>query len=318
MNKLKYNIKQRKRASTFFALTSTELEAAHALIEKQLFREAVVHLYFASFYTSQALLCRHLSTKASHKAVDSTVHRVYGRKKEFPKRYLKIHSQLHKLRTELHYRSAHTPEPTKIEKNYRMILSYYKFARKSVSEIEFDDILRDIVADNQGKIKDFSLDIYCPKTYFHHVRFTAWFPPFYLDIFKVKKITNYTKIILRKLKVKNNQNYVGGLNSKLNQYSDVHLLMLDIDSLDATVEARLKKFGGILFKSGRGFHFLGKYIIKTRKEWIKTLRNVLRDHVLRDRIDRKHIVISLQRGYSTLRITTSPLKTQYPRFFKEF
>ena len=317
MKKLNYDIKQRKKASTFLALTSNEIEAAELLIEKELFRQAVVHLYFASFYISQALLCKNLKSNPTHAAVDSELHRIYGRKVEFPKRYIKLHSNLHKLRTEINYRSAHTPEPSKIKKYCKFIKAYFNFARLCVDEINFDDILRDIVNDNGKKIRDFSIDIYCPKTYSHHVRYTAWFPPFYLAIFNCEKLTRRVKILLKDLRVKNHQNYVAGLNSKVDQYSDLHLLMIDIDSVDTTVEETLKKYGGILIKSGRGFHFLGRNIITGRKEWVKILRGILRNPILKSRVDRKHIAISLNRGYSTLRITTSPLKLTRPQFFKE-
>lgn len=318
MKKLNYNIKQRKKASTLFALTLTEIEAANSLIQIQLFRESVVHLYFASFYISQALLLKYLTYRPRHKAVDAQLHKIYGRKKDFPRRYLDMHSRLHQLRTEVNYRSAHTPEPSQIRKDYEYVVAYYNFAHRLITTIDFDDILRDIVDDNKGKINDFSLDIYCPQTYSHHVRFTAWFPPFYLDVFKCNRLAMYLKSILKKLRVRRCEDYVAGLNSKLDQYSDQHLLMIDIDSLDVAVEATLKKIGGILFKSGRGFHFLGRHVIKGRKEWHKSLRKILRNPVLKHRVDRDHIEISMQRGYSTLRITTSPFKTVRPQFFKEF
>lgn len=317
MKKLSYDIKQRKRASTLFALALTEIEAAEVLIQKELFRECVVHLYFASFYISQALLCQYVKARPSHKQVDSELHRMYGRKRKFPRRYLKLHSILHSLRTEINYRSAHTPEPIKVKKYFSFIGLYFKFASKAILEIDFDDILRDIVNDNKDKIHDFSIDIYCPKTYLHHVRFTTWFPPFYLEVFKCERLTRRVKGLLRDLRVKNSSSYVGGFNSKLDQYSDKHLLMLDIDSLDPAVEVTLKKYGGILFKSGRGFHFLGRQVIDGRKEWERILRKALYNKVLKSRIDKKHIEISLKRGYSTLRITTSALKPIRPHFFKE-
>lgn len=319
MKKLSYSIKQRKRASTLFALALSEIEAAAILVSNNLYREAVVHLYFSSFYISQALLSGTLKQgNPSHKAVDSYLHKIYGRKKDFPKRYIMLHSRLHKLRTEINYRSAHTPEHFALQKDFILVEAYYKFANKHIDEIDFDDILRDIVITNGKKVKDFSIDIYCPKTYSHHVRFTIWFPPFYLDILKTKRLVRLFRKTMKIIKVKNRENYVGGLNSKLDQYSDRHLLMLDIDSLDSNVDFVLKKYGGIILKSGRGFHFLGKKVIEGKKLWEKTLRQLLRDKRLKGRLDKKHIEISLNRGYSTLRFTTSPIKQTRPQFFKEF
>ena len=318
MKKLSLNIKQRKKASTLLVLASTEIEAIDVLLNNNLFREAVVHLYFASFYISHALFCHKLPSRPSHNNVENQLHHVYGRKKTFPRRYVKLHSMLHKLRTEIDYRSSHSPEPSKLKIFFKQITAFYKFAYKVIPEIQNDDILQDILDNNQDKIKDFSIDIYCPKTYFHHTRITVWFPPFYLKIFRTTNVVSHTKIFLKKLKIKNSQNYVAGLNSKLDQYSDRHLLMFDIDSIDAEVEATLKKIGGLLLKTGRGFHFIGKNVIEGGKEWTTTLKKTLRDPVLKQRIDKKHIAISLQRGYSTLRITGSPSKPIIPQFFKEF
>jgi len=65
-------------------------------------------------------------------------------------------------------------------------------------------------------------------------------------------------------------------------------------------------------KSGRGFHFVGAKVIEGRKAWHKELRRALRNSVLRTRIDKKHIMISMMRGYSTLRITASDVKPAIP------
>jgi len=317
MNKLNYNIKQRKRASTLLALATTEIEAASKLNESDLYRESVIHLYFGSYYISQAFMLDRLKGD-KHKAVESQLHYKYGRSKEFPRIHVRSHSELHCLRNEISYHSAHSPEPTKIVRYLKNLEKYYKLAKKVIPEISYDDILLDIYNDNPMDIKDFSIDIYCPRTYKHHTRITVWFPPFYLNIFKCEKLAKYVKELLRKLKVKKCNEYVAGLNSKLDQYSDVHLLMFDIDSFDAEVEKTLKEMGGILLKSGRGFHFIGKEVIFGEREWRRKLRKTLHHKVLKNRIDKEHVEISLKRGYSTLRITASPLKTEPPRFFKEF
>ena len=108
-----------------------------------------------------------------------------------------------------------------------------------------------------------------------------------------------------------------GLNSKVNQYSNDHLLMLDIDTLDAGVESILSEIGGVLLKSGRGFHFIGRKVLRGQKAWQQQMRQLNRRSALRAYLDQDHIEISLQRGYSTLRITASPVKPVAPVFYKE-
>jgi uncharacterized protein (UPF0332 family) len=319
MNKLNYNIKQRKKASTLQALSSSEISAVDTLIEKELYRECVVHLYFASFYLSQAILLNSLSqNNPSHKAVDSTLNRMHGRSRHFPRRYVRMHSELHSLRTEVDYRSAHTPEIKRIIRYLKLVKLYCRFVDRHIEEIGFQDILKDIFLANDNKVKDFSIDIYCPKTYSHHVRFSLWMPPFYLGILKIENLNKHIRDVLKMSHVKNSGNYVAGLNSRLNQYDEHQLLMLDIDSLSSDVEFKLKEIGGILLKSGRGYHFIGRQVITSNHEWRKRLRKILRDPILKQRIDHKHILISIKRGYSTLRMTTSPAKPVKPQFFKEF
>jgi uncharacterized protein (UPF0332 family) len=316
--RLKFNITQRKKASTLIALASTEIEAAENLIQDRLYRESAVHLYFASFYLSQSVLVHRLRPNPKHSAVDSMLHQVFGRDKSFPRRYVELHSRLHKFRTDVDYRSFHSPEPSGLKKELRVLAAYFSFVRRSFSEIDYDDILHGILESNPKQIADFSIDIYCPQTYRHHTRFTVWIPPFYLTIFNTKRLASHVKGLLKKLRVKKSSLYVAGLNSKVDQYEDRHLLMFDIDSVDAEVEATLGKIGGVLMKSGRGFHFVGTKVIEGQKAWHRELRRALRDPVLRTRIDRKHVAISLMRGYSTLGITASDVKPAIPHFYKEF
>ena len=160
--RLNFNITQRKRASTLIALASTEIEAAENLIQDGLYRESAVHLYFAAFYLSQSLLIHKLGPRPSHKAVESTLHQVYGREKNFPRRYVEMHARLHKLRTDIDYRFSHSPEPSGLKKELRILAAYFSFVRRSFSEIEYDDILHGILEGNPKQIADFSVEHLLP------------------------------------------------------------------------------------------------------------------------------------------------------------
>jgi uncharacterized protein (UPF0332 family) len=318
MKQLGYTPQQKKRASTLMALGTSERDAAEKLIEIGLYREAVVHLYFTCYYVSQALLCAVLKTHPSHEHVETQLHKTYGRKPEFPRRYVKLHSVLHKQRNEFNYRTTHTPDPDVLKQQLRTLIAYVKFALAAVPRVEVVDLLRSLSEENPAKIKDFSFDIYCPKTYSHHTRLTFWQPPFYLDIIGVKKLAVETARLLNNLKVRRAGDYVVGLNSRVNQYDDDHLVMIDIDAVNPVVESSLKPLGGILLKSGRGFHFIGRKIVSGAQSWRRVLRGFLRHKTLKKHVDRAHIEISMKRGYSTLRVTSSPVKPTTPYFYKEF
>lgn len=317
MLKLEYSYKQKKRASTLMSLALSELEASVTLVERELCREALVHMYFCCFYATQALLVTHVSAKPSHKNLEAQLHKHYGKSKSFPRRYVEIHTLLHSLRIQFNYNVTYSPQPKLIQQKLRVLQAYVSFAFRSVPTLGTTDLLAAILAENPGKINDFSYDIYCPKTYSHHTRLTLWQPPFYLDIFSVAQVQTQARRMLQNLRVKRPNDYVVGINSRLDQYGGNHLVMLDIDSLDASVESSLSKLGGVLLKSGRGFHFIGRKVVEGQREWEKMMRQLKRGKELKDYLDHDHIDVSLRRGYATLRVTSSKVKPQIPVFFKE-
>ena len=314
---LTYDLPKKKKASTLLSLGLSELEAAETLIEKELYREAIVHLYFCAYYITQSLLQNYLGRKNSHEFVESSLHKIYGKCSWFPRRYVDLHVFLHKLRNEFNYKATHVPSPRLVAQKASVLRAYLTFAFKHVPKVETIEILRAIYDANSSLIQDFSFDVYCPKTYSHHTRITFWQPPFYLDIFGPKQLAEKSKIFLKSLKVRRHDDYVVGLNSRLDQYKPVHLLMLDIDSVDSAVEHELKAVGGVLLKSGRGFHFIGSSVIEGQKEWERVMKKFKRSKSMGCYLDRDHIDISLRRGYATLRVTTSAVKPTTPVFYKE-
>jgi hypothetical protein len=169
--------------------------------------------------------------------VETQLHKKYGRNPNFPRRYVELHTLLHDERNEFDYRTTHTPDPDVLKKQLATLTSYVKFAMSVVPRVEVLDLLRSISQDNPDKIKDFSFDIYCPKTYAHHTRLTLWQPPFYLKIFGMSQIVKGATRFLRGLRVRRSGDYVVGLNSKVNQYKDDHLVMIDIDTVNPAVES---------------------------------------------------------------------------------
>jgi uncharacterized protein (UPF0332 family) len=315
--KLSFTPQQKRRASTRLALGLSERDAAEHLLASELYREALVHMYFTCFYISQALLTPHVKANPSHKNVETQLHQRLGRTQGFPRTYVKLHSQLHNLRNQFDYHTAHTPSPSLLRKLQRQINAYVALAVRIVPRIGVTDLLQSMYEDHRDVIKDFSSDVYCPRTYSHHNRLTVWQPPFYLDIYTPEDLALHARRMLDSLGVNRSTDYVVGINSRVNQYQPAHFLMLDIDSVNAEVESALKPLGGVLLKSGRGFHFIGRKLYHSQDDWNREMRRLLRSKALKQHLDHDHIEISLLRGYATLRVTGSPAKPQVPFFYKE-
>lgn len=312
------NPKKKKQANTKLSVALGEYEAASALIEKKFYRESVIHLYFCSFYLSQAVCADLLKPNPSHKNVETQLNKKYGKGGgEVPKLYVKLHGKLHKTRNEMSYQTPIVPPEELIKQLYKTLSAYVECVNKKLSKVATLDIISDIYNRNQVLVKDFSYDIYCPKTYSHHNRITFWQPPFYLHVYTTEKLMREARAFIKKLKIRKSENYVLGLNSRVDQYSSNHYLMLDFDSLDTAVESALDGIRGVLLKSGRGYHFIGYNIIEGQKAWEKEMRRISRIKQLKGKIDQDHIDISIRRGYSTLRITNSPIKPNEPIFYKE-
>jgi len=93
----------------------------------------------------------------------------------------------------------------------------------------------------------------------------------------------------------------------------LYILFLDIDDNDeATVKAALKKRNGWLFKTGSGYHFIGRDVYVSSKQWRHRQTQAVNSKQLKNLIDKKHIEFSEKRGYSTLRIDSTPLKDFVP------
>ncbi len=321
--KLDYNFQQRKKASTLLSLAQGELASAQALFNEGFYRESVVHMYFTCFYLAQAFLAHKIQSKGrgmpNHKRIASAFNEAYGRRARFPRAYVQLHNELLGLRIDHHYRLLPPPVQSFLKQKIHTLWEYLEFAYKHIPKIGILDVLKDVHEDNDELVCDISYDIYCPKTYRHHTRLTFWQPPIYLGECLPEEICAKAKKMLASFSVPRTREYVIGINSRLDQYADVQLIMLDIDvrDLNNSVENALRKVGGVLFRSGRGFHFVGNTPIVGRSKWRKQMRSFLRDRDLKGYVDKKHVTISLERGYSTLRITSSPTKPLTPIFFKE-
>lgn len=181
--------------------------------------------------------------------------------------------------------------------------------------VDIKSVLRGLASAYAEQVRDFSYDVYCPKTYSHHTRLTFWQPPFYLRKYSYSQLQTTAIQMLKSLGVKNYRDYVVGINSRVNQYDEHHFLLLDFDSKAPEIIRSLRQTRGYVFQSGRGLHFVGAELLMSDRAWRVAMQRAQGDEVLGRHIDQKFIEYSLARGYGTLRVTKGTNKPHVPRFF---
>ena len=175
-----------------------------------------------------------------------------------------------------------------------------------------EELLRPITGKGTS-VTDISFDIFCPRAYKHHTRLTIWMPRIIAHGDHALKALKKGRAMLKSCGVTHVDQYVIGLNSRVNQYRQQHLLMLDFDDITYEDLPRKALAGepGVLMRTATGFHFLGLKLYD-QKTWTSKLRT------LRKVASSDHIDLSLQRGYATLRMTASPRKPFAPIVYEHW
>ena len=168
-----------------------------------------------------------------------------------------------------------------------------------------------MLVEENPEIRYFSFDVYCPKSYFHHTRFTVWTPKGRISDSWLRSVLATSIRSLNTLRVRESEDYVLGLNSRVNQYRPMHLLMLDLDDISSVPTSKFAKEPGFLFRTGSGFHFIGSKLYPL-VEWKRKMRSFL------PLASRQHYQLSLARGYATLRLTASRRKPMRPVYLGRF
>jgi hypothetical protein len=184
--------------------------------------------------------------------------------------------------------------------------AFIRRASKEIPPISTEKIL-EILVELNPDIRDFSFDLYCPKSYYHHTRFTAWAPKGRVTDKWLRSLLSSGIRTLKQLRVKEANDYVLGIDSRVNQYAEKHLIMLDFDNVSTIPPRILKREPGFLFRTGSGFHLIGSKLYD-KSDWRKRMRTYS------SVASKKHFELSLKRGYATLRLTASVRKPQVPAF----
>jgi uncharacterized protein (UPF0332 family) len=264
-------------------------------------------LYYTAHHAAVALLRLSGNNSTSHKAIISNLGKIWIRNKKLPKSYGKLLRSLFDERKKADYDEYVPSLEIDINKRLRMVERFLKRVSKEIPAISLAKILNILVHMNPS-IRDFSFDFYCPKSYKHHTRVTIWVPKGRITDSWIERIINAQRRALKGLGISESTKYVLGLNSKVNQYADKHILMLDFDNASTIPSHKLKGERGFIFRTDCGFHFMGS-ILYDKKQWQRKMQKYASIS------SRDHCSLSLARGYATLRISSSPIKPFRPAYF---
>lgn len=300
-----FSPKQIERAHWWLAKAIDTLAEAKLLIPSGQTRlGAQNRLYYSAHHIARALLQLIGNQSKTHKAIVNQFGLEWVGKRGFPTSYGRLLNNLYDDRDKADYGEYVPTFESDIKSLAKQVENFIKKARQVIPPVSTAKILSLLVQANP-EIRDFSFDIYCPKSYYHHTRFTTWCPKGRVTDTWLKTLLNSTKKTLRGLKVKNSEAYVIGLNSRVNQYEPMHIIMLDFDDISTIPESKFKGEPGFIFRTGSGFHFIGSKLYDYNS-WKKRMKSFL------PLASKQHYDLSLKRGYATLRLTASVRKPIAP------
>ena len=300
-----FSPKQSERAHWWLAKAIDTLAEAKLLIPSGQTRlGAQNRLYYSAHHIARALLQLIGNQSKTHKAIVNQFGLEWVGKRGFPTSYGRLLNNLYDDRDKADYGEYVPTFESDIKSLAKQVENFIKKARQVIPPVSTAKILSLLVQANP-EIRDFSFDIYCPKSYYHHTRFTTWCPKGRVTDTWLKTLLNSTKKTLRGLKVKNSEAYVIGLNSRVNQYEPMHIIMLDFDDISTIPESKFKGEPGFIFRTGSGFHFIGSKLYDYNS-WKKRMKSFL------PLASKQHYDLSLKRGYATLRLTASVRKPIAP------
>ena len=307
MQRTPYTPKAVERAHHWIAKAIDTLAEARALIPSGQTRlGAYSRLYYSTRHTAVALLRLIGNRTTNHKAIISEFEKQWTKQRSFPVRYGKELKTLFTERGKADYGEYIPTTLRNLERRAAVVEAFIKRAQKEIPPISIAEILSILVREN-SKIRDFSFDMYCPRSYFHHTRFTAWCPKGRVTDAWLDKLLNAHRRTLKTLRVPEAKDYVLGLNSRVNQYAEEHIIMLDFDDQSSLPFHEFKSEPGFFFRTYSGFHFIGSKLYRL-KEWKTKMRRYSRI------ASRQHFDLSMKRGYATLRLTSSPRKPVVPAY----
>jgi uncharacterized protein (UPF0332 family) len=309
----KLTVKQKQNAAEWLGIAYNHLRVSEKLANADEFAAALSELYYASHFTARAALADTGLRSKKHKTWNGELNRKFGKGTSWiPATYVKSLSELQEIREDNDYEGAVPNDQSLYVKHHRNVERFIKKVIKNTPVCYYEEFIENLLSEHDD-IDALEFDFYCPKSYVHKERTQFQIMSEKYTQKTPKSLSGLGKKIMFALKAKRQKDYVIGWNNRLGQAGDKYLLFLDIDEIDeGKVKKSLKGRKGWIFKSGNGYHFIGKEILKSHKHWLSKLVQAHKSKKLKGLADDRYKKFSEKRSYSTLRIHGSPIKDFRP------
>lgn len=289
------------------------LRTARTLRADGEYNAALSKLYYAAFHAAQAALADLGLRSKKHSTWLSEFSRRHGRGQSWvPKLYPKLLHRLSGLREDHDYRNMGPSDKKLTLSIEQQVTKLIRLVQRNTPLLRYPEFIETFILPKQSP-EALEFDYYCPRSYFHKERLQVQIQANGFTAKRVSKVRSSARDLMRSLSASRQSDYVLGWNSRLGQGADKYLLFLDLDTPDlSALKKSLAKRRGWLFASGGGFHFVAADLLPSDRMWRLRLGQAARSKELRAFVDTRHVEFSLRRGYSTLRITTSPIKSFDP------
>lgn len=309
---LELSTKQMARNAEFLGIALSALRAARALIRERQFAQSLGRLYYCGYFCARAALVEWGDRSDKHKYWVARFNQAFGRGTGWvPSTYVKHLNELRDYRDALDYHGAVPNDRELASKYFRSMRLFLKKVRSNSPVCSYPQFIAQWVSEEGDEVEAIEFDFYCPKSYLHKERVQFQIQARKYTTRAFNGLVRAGRESLPRLRALRQDDYVLGWNNRMGQGGQLYLLFLDLDCPDiGAVKAALRDRKGWLFASGNGFHFIGARAVRGREAWIRELGGVSKS--TRALLDERYEEFSIRRGYSTIRATTSPVKSFEP------
>jgi uncharacterized protein (UPF0332 family) len=306
-------VKQKQNAAEWLGMAYNHFRVSETLANAKEYAAALSKLYYAAHFTARAALSDTGLRSKKHRTWNGELNKKYGKGKGWiPALYVRALTELQQIREDNDYSGSVPNDQSLYVKHHRNVENFVKKVIKNTPVCYYEEFIENLLFEHLD-IDALEFDFYCPKSYVHKERAQFQIMSEKYNRRTPNKLTKLGKKVMLELRAKRQVDYVLGWNNRLGQAGDMYLLFLDIDEIDeGRVKKSLKGRKGWLFKSGNGYHFIGKEILKSYKHWMLKITQAHESAKLKGLVDLRYLKFSKKRSYSTLRIQGSPIKDFRP------